>query len=77
MIRELDEVILDCDLPQHGLRSGDMGTVVLIHENGAAYEVEFTELDGQTIAVVTLLAEQVRPVGSGEIAHARGLARVA
>lgn len=77
MIRELDDVILECDLPAHGLTRGDVGTVVLVHEHGDGYEVEFTALDGETVAVVTLAAAQVRAVGSGEIAHARGLARAA
>lgn len=77
MIRELDDVILDCDLPAHGLACGDIGTVVLVHEHRDGYEVEFTALDGETIEVVTLSAAQVRAVGHGEIAHARGLARTA
>ncbi|OFZ96833.1 MAG: DUF4926 domain-containing protein [Betaproteobacteria bacterium RIFCSPLOWO2_02_67_12] len=77
MIRELDNVILECDFPEHGLARGDVGTVVLVHAEGAGYEVEFTALDGETIAVVTLAGEQVRAVGSGEIAHARTLAQAA
>ncbi len=77
MIRELDNVILDCDIPEHGLARGDVGTVVLVHEGGAGYEVEFTALDGETIAVVTLSAGQVRAAVGGEIAHARGLVRAA
>ncbi len=77
MIRELDLVILECDLAQHGLTRGDVGTVVLVHEGGAGYEVEFTALDGETIAVVTLSADQVRAAVGGEIAHARGLVRAA
>jgi hypothetical protein len=36
--------------------------------------VEFTSLDGDTIAVVTLMANQVRPAQTGEIAHVRALA---
>jgi hypothetical protein len=74
MIRELDNVILECDLPHYGLTRGDVGTVVLIHGKGAGYEVEFTTLDGETIAVTTLSAGQLREAGGGEIAHARGLA---
>ncbi len=73
MIAELDDVILDCDLPEHGLTRGDIGTVVLVHEQGAGYEVEFTALDGETLAVVTLTSQQVRAAGHGEIAHARVL----
>lgn len=74
MIKELDDVILACDLPEHGLSAGDIGTVVLVHRNAADYEVEFTALNGDTIAVVTLMANQVRPVQAGAIAHVRGLA---
>lgn len=73
MIRELDDVVLRCDLPPQGLRRGDVGTVVLVHEGGKGYEVEFATLDGETVAVVTLRASQVRQIGRGEIAHARVL----
>lgn len=74
MINELDDVILTCDLPEHGLSAGDIGTIVLVHRGHRGYEVEFTSLDGETIAVETLMADQVRPTHSGEIAHARELA---
>ena len=76
MIQELDDVVLNCDLLRHGLRTGDIGTVVLIHKDGEGYEVEFTTLDGETVAVVTLLASQVRPAHEREIAHARPMAGV-
>jgi hypothetical protein len=71
MVQELDSVVLTTDLPEYGLESGDIGTVVLVHEGGAGYEVEFMTLDGKTMAVVTLLASQMRQIASGEIAHAR------
>ena len=77
MIRELDDVILECDLPDCALARGDVGTVVLVHQGGDGYEVEFTALGGETVAVVTLATWQIRAVGSGEIAHARDLARAA
>ncbi len=70
MIKELDSVILTTDLPEYGLKRGDVGTVVLKHEP-AGYEVEFMTLDGETLAVVSLVADQVRPIGGREIAHAR------
>ena len=62
VIDELDEVVLTCDVPDHGLAAGDIGTVVLVHDEGKGYEVEFMTLDGETIAVVTLRAVQVRAV---------------
>jgi hypothetical protein len=70
MINELDTVILTTDLLDHGLKAGDLGTVVLLHKQ-SGYEVEFMTLDGETVAVVSLSPDQVRPVGRREIAHAR------
>jgi hypothetical protein len=75
MFCELHDVILDCDLPEHGLRQGDIGTVVLVHNRGEGYEVEFTTLDGDTVAIVTLPASQVRPVRKRQIAHVRELGK--
>lgn len=74
MIEELDDVVLTSDLPAHGLARGDIGTVVLIHQGGKGFEVEFTTLDGETVAIVTLMANQVRPCKPREIAHVRDLA---
>ena len=70
MIKELDTIVLTSDLPELGLRAGDLGTVVLVYKH-AGYEVEFVTLDGETVAVISLTPEQVRPVGHREIAHAR------
>ena len=72
MIREHDVLVLTCDLPNDGLKSGDMGTVVHLHARGG-FGVEFMTLDGETIAVVSLAKDQMRPVGAGEIHHARSL----
>lgn len=38
MIAELDRVVLTADLPEHSLRAGDLGTVVLVHRGGEGYE---------------------------------------
>jgi hypothetical protein len=73
MIKEHDTVVLTEDLPNEGLRAGDVGTVVHVHQRGEGYKVEFITLAGQTIAVASLLAVQVRPVGSQDIAHVREL----
>jgi hypothetical protein len=71
MIRELESIVLVGDLPEHGLRDGDIGAVVHIHPGASGYEVEFMTLDGQTVAVVSLLPSQVRRIAQREIAHAR------
>ncbi|MBI2226322.1 MAG: DUF4926 domain-containing protein [Betaproteobacteria bacterium] len=56
------------------MASGDVGTVVHVYRDGAAFEVEFVSLDGETVAVVTLERAQVRPVARREITHARQVA---
>lgn len=75
MIHEHDRVVLTADLKADGLESGDVGAVVHIYPQREAYEVEFVTLTGQTAAVVTVTADQIRPVGNGEIPHARELAQ--
>ena len=76
MIKEHECVVLTEDLPGEGLKAGDIGTVVHIHQGGAAYEVEFMTLAGETIAVTTLSEEQVRPLDLRDMAHARELSIV-
>jgi len=73
-IQEHDRVVLAATVPSEGLVEGNVGTVVHVYRDGQAYEVEFTTLEGQTAAMVTLEASQVRPVGKGEITYARELA---
>ena len=71
MINELDRVVLTEPVPKESLEKGDVGTVVDVYDDGKAYEVEFTTLDGHTAAVVTVEASQVRTVSRREITHAR------
>lgn len=72
-IKELDAVALTRDLPEHGLKRGDVGTAVLVHGKGAAFEVEFVGYDGHTVALLTLERELVRPLQTNDIPHAREL----
>ena len=51
MIVELELGRLTVDLPKYGLRAGDTGTVVHVHAEGEAYEVEFFTPWGKTIDV--------------------------
>ena len=74
MINELERVVLTAPVPKEGLEVGDVGTVVHVYQDGRAFEVEFTTLDGHTAAVATVEASHVRPVGRREITHARELA---
>jgi len=72
-INEHDCVVLTADLPTEKLQSGDLGTVIHIHKAGAAYEVEFTTLDGRTLAVATVESKNLRPVSRRDVAHVREL----
>ena len=51
------DVILTADLPEHRLRAGDVGTVVERHDvpgKEVRYSVEFFDMTGRTVAVVTV-----------------------
>jgi hypothetical protein len=72
-INELDPVALTCDLPEHRLKRGDVGTAVLVHGGGKAFEVEFVSYDGHTFALLTLNRSQLRPLETFDIPHVREL----
>ena len=74
MFNDLEIVALRRDCAENGLLAGDTGTIVHVYADGAAYEIEFTALDGNTLAIPTLPADAVRPVRPGEIAQARAVA---
>lgn len=74
MIKEHDCIVLTQDIPDDGLQAGDVGTVVHIHRDAVAYEVEFITLTGKTVAVATVLSSQLRPVGQRDLTHVRELA---
>jgi hypothetical protein len=71
MLKELDRVVLVANLPSEGLVAGDVGTIVHAYGDGKAYEVEFVALDGNTRAVATVEANQVRAVSRRDMTHAR------
>lgn len=74
---EHERVVLEKDLPEKALKSGDVGTVVAVHENAdggvADYTLEFFALSGETVAIATVNADAVRMAGSNEVTHARSL----
>jgi hypothetical protein len=69
----LDTVVLDRDLAEHGLRSGDLGAVVFVHEPDGL-EVEFVTASGKTQALVTLNVKDVRPVQDNDLVAVRSVA---
>ena len=73
MYKLLDTVVLDRDLPEQGLRNGDLGAVVQMYEpNGL--EVEFVTACGKTQALVTLNVNDVRPVQDSDLIAVRSVA---
>ena len=73
MIKELDPVVLSRDLPELGLKRGDIGAVVHCYKSGEAFEVEFITGEGETVAVVTLSSKDMRLMQDKEILHVRKL----
>ena len=71
MITEHSMVVLNEDRSANGLNAGDVGAVVHIYGEGKAFEVEFVDGDGSTIALLTLEPSDVRPIEAGELLHAR------
>ena len=71
MLAEHSLVVLNREMVDQGLHCGDVGTVVGIYGNGKAYEVEFVDGDGSTIALLTLDPTAIRPIQAGELLHTR------
>ena len=72
----LDTVVLERDHAELGLRKGDLGAIVEVYSPHEV-EVEFVTAGGRTRAVTTLLSEEVRHVGSGDVLAVRPLDRTA
>ena len=58
-IQLLDVVALTVDLPQYNLWRGQVGAVVEILANGAAFEVEFSDREGRTYESLGLRPDQL------------------
>lgn len=71
------DAILTVDLPEHGLVTGDVGTVVDKHtvagcEDG--YSIEFFDMTGRTVAVVTVPGSHLRAPTPDDRPSVRALA---
>lgn len=71
-IRELDSVVLERDLPEHGLRKGDLGAVVRVYDAGT-FEVEFVRVSGRTQALVQLTRADIRPIDESDLPAVRAV----
>lgn len=66
----LDTVVLQRDLPDHGLRQGDLGAVVQVYEPDGL-EVEFVRASGRTQALVELTVSDVRAIEDEDLISVR------
>ncbi len=72
----LDTVVLVRDIPEHGLRAGDLGAVVEVYAPDGL-EVEFVTASGRTTALVTLTTRDVRPIADTDLVAVRSLEKSA
>ena len=72
----LDTVVLARDLPEHGLRAGDLGAIVETYAPDGL-EVEFVTGAGRTKALLTLKVDDVRPIADSDLIAVRSLERSA
>lgn len=68
--KELDTVVLERDVPEAHLRSGDLGAVVQVY-GSEAVEVEFVTASGRTQALLTLPIAHVRAVRDDDLLAVR------
>ena len=66
-----DSPLLESDHLGEGLKSGDVGAVVCVYNDGEAFEAEFLEPTGRTVAIATILPFQARPATREDIANYR------
>jgi hypothetical protein len=57
MCQDKDIVVLKRNIPESGLKEGDIGAVVHCCRDAAAFEVEFVTAQGGTVALLTLSLE--------------------
>jgi hypothetical protein len=70
----LDRVVLERDIPERGLRKGDLGAVAELYEPDGL-DVEFVRASGKTQALVTLNVTDVRSVRDEDLVSVRSAAR--
>ena len=76
MYKLLDTVVLKRNVPEAGLRVGDLGAIVEVHDPDH-FEVEFVAASGRTQALVTLGSDDIRHVNDRDLIAVRSLERAA
>lgn len=74
-------VALKTDVPENGLRRGDVATIVEYHQGRPGqepgYSLEVFNAVGETVAVITLRESQIESLSAKGILHVRPLATAA
>ena len=78
-LKLFQRAVLTRDLPEQGLRAGDVGVIVEHYpprgDTEEGYELEFFSAAGQTIAVVSVPGTGVREAGLHEVLSVREMVR--
>ncbi len=79
MIPEHAHVVLTRDLPEHGLKAGDVGVVVHVHRSSTVatpigYMIEIFTVDGASVDEVSVPADALRQATPMDRVHARPVA---
>jgi hypothetical protein len=73
-------VALRENLPESGLRCGDVATIVEAHagrnNQEPGYSLEVFNAVGETIAIITVRESQIEPLAPDEVLHVRRLDEV-
>jgi hypothetical protein len=72
-----EEVVLTKDIPEKGLKKGDVATIVehhLVSDGEDGYSLELFNALGDTIAVIILPDLAIEPLSANEIFSVRSLA---
>lgn len=72
--KALDTVVLNREIPEHGLCPGDLGVVVEVYPPDGL-ELEFVTASGRTTALVTLKTTDVRAISDTDLVAVRSIER--
>jgi hypothetical protein len=77
VFKEHEQIVLTAEVlgdEGEALKPGDVGTIIHLHRDKAAFVVEFMSLDGATVDIATVLPSHARPVNGADLTHARTIA---
>ncbi|MGE5848379.1 MAG: DUF4926 domain-containing protein [Ignavibacteria bacterium] len=62
MIKKNDKIMLNMNIPEHKLLKGALGKVILIHNEGEEFDIEFRNIIGELLAVIRLIPAQFQKI---------------